>query len=95
MVLKLQVTNLTKCIAFKSHQLDRILRAGRADVLLYIIHRILLDEGGTVTYDEIAKACGYKNRSGVWKHIQKLQRLGLVVIKNGQIRAIEGHYLNV
>lgn len=29
-----------------------------------------------VKYDELAKMCGYKNRSGVWKAVKQLEKLG-------------------
>lgn len=48
----------------------------RVDVLMYLGELMLSNE--TFTYDKVAKACGYKNRSGAYKAIKKLCRYGFI-----------------
>lgn len=54
--------------------------AERPEVLVALLKRI--GDGGSrrayVTYDELATECGYANRSGVWKYINKLEAQGIV-----------------
>lgn len=43
---------------------------------MYLGELMLGDED--FTYDKVAKACGYKNRSGAYKAIKKLHRCGFL-----------------
>lgn len=52
----------------------------RPAILVALLKHVVKDSSNAieVTFDELAKECGYANRSGAWKHIQKLKKLGLV-----------------
>lgn len=52
----------------------------RPEVLVALLKRVVDCRCNIieVTYDELAKECGYANRSGVWKYIQKLITNGIV-----------------
>lgn len=76
MVLKLVGTKQSK-ITLTCDEVDMINRVGRSDVLLYLIGKFLKGEFN-VTYDEIGRACRFKNRSGAFKVVQKLKRMGIV-----------------
>lgn len=76
MVLRLAGTKQSK-ITLTCDEVDMINRVGRSDVLLYLINRYLKGEY-RVTYDEIGRACRFKNRSGAFKVVQKLKRMGVL-----------------
>jgi hypothetical protein len=53
----------------------------RPEVLVALLKRVKKSYGCrcvSVTFDELASECGYANRSGVWKYMNKLQSAGLV-----------------
>lgn len=70
MELKLAGINRNK-FSLRYSDLVDIRLAGRSDVLLYLAERTLAGDT-KITYDEIAKACGYKDRSGAYKAVKKL-----------------------
>lgn len=76
MALRLVGTRQSK-ITLTCDEVDMINRVGRSDVLLYLINRYLKGEY-RVTYDDIGRACGFKNRSGAFKVVQKLKRMGIL-----------------
>ena len=81
MVLRLVGTKQSK-ITLTCNEVDIINRVGRSDVLLYLISRYLKGEY-RVTYDEIGRACRFKNRSGAFKVVQKLKRMGILKEQKG------------
>ena len=76
MVLRLVGTKQSR-ITLTCDEVDMINRVGRSDVLLYLIGKYLKGEY-RITYDEIGRACRFKNRSGAFKVVQKLKRMGIV-----------------
>lgn len=72
MELKLAGINHNKfCLTYSD--LVAVRRVGHVNVLLYLAERTLAGDT-KITYDEIAKACGYANRSGAYKAVRKLCR---------------------
>lgn len=53
----------------------------RIDVLMFLAEK--LAENKPFTFEEVRKACGYKNRSGAYKAIKKLHRYGFLGKKSG------------
>jgi DNA-binding IclR family transcriptional regulator len=52
----------------------------RPSILVALLKRLNRDGCNeiSVTFDELANECGYANRSGAWKHVQKLIKQDVV-----------------
>lgn len=60
----------------------------RPEILVALLKRVANEQSNlvSVTYDELARECGYANRSGAWKNVQKLISNGLMQqIGRGQL----------
>lgn len=57
---------------------------GRVNIIFDLINLADIDMVYRGNYDTLARATGYKNRSGVWKLIKHYIRLGIVTpVKDG------------
>ncbi|NIK52030.1 LexA family protein [Xanthomonas arboricola] len=60
---------------------------GRTQEILAFIHSRIDAEGLPPTLEEIAKACGFKSRSAVQKHVRSLEASGELQVTPGQARS--------